>query len=413
VRIGFVLCEHRLDVRIKKEARSLAAAGHEVVALVQDQPTNQRVIQADAITVQTYTLPKANTIRNALTFFKRMSFLRIPVEALIERFAIENQVDVLHVHDLPNVGAGIRVGRRLGIPVVADLHENYASAVRAYVGGSFKLRHLVTANQVLWHNYQRRCVRAADQIIVVIEEGRDYMLRYGIEPEKVHVVPNYVDLEYLKEYSAGARPSPEFSGKFVLSYIGYICSDRGVEVAIRAMALLKSDALDAKLVVVGDSGGEPSYPARLSSLVKELGVEDCVELAGWQPFENVPGYLAASDVGLVPHQRNPHRDNTIPNKLFDYMGFAKPVIVSDCPPLARIVNDARAGLIFHAGRPDDLAECILRLYENRELARRLGMSGAEAVKERYNWNTAAAELVKMYDGLSKAKPTAAATSAKS
>ncbi|HUV04331.1 MAG TPA: glycosyltransferase family 4 protein [Armatimonadota bacterium] len=413
MKIGFVLCEHPVDVRIKKEARSLAAAGHEVVALVQEQPTNQRVIPTDGLTLQTYAPPRPGEVQKALTFVRRMSFLSIPVEERIEKFAVESQVDVLHVHDLPNVWAGIRVGRRLGIPVVADLHENYASAVRAYVGGSFKLRHLVTANQTLWHNYQRRCVRAADRIVVVIEEGRDYMLRYGIEPEKVHVVPNYVDLEYLRAYSAGVQLNPERSGKFVLSYVGYICSDRGVDIAIRAMALLEGKAPDAKLVVVGDSGGDTGYLARLRNLVKELGVEDSVALVGWQPFEKVPGYIAASDVGLVPHQRNPHRDNTIPNKLFDYMGFAKPVIVSDCPPLARIVNDARAGLVFHASRPDDLAECILRLYENRELARRLGMSGAEAVKERYDWNTAAAELVKMYDGLSKAKPTAAATSAES
>lgn len=393
MRIGFVLCEHRLDVRIKKEARSLAAAGHEVVALVQEQPTNQRLIPADAITVQTYALPKANTFRNALTFFKRMSFLRIPVEQLIEKFAVENQVDVLHVHDLPNVGAGIRVGRRLGIPLVADLHEYHPAAVRIWVR-RLKPRHWITTNQTLWHSYEKRCVQRADQVIVVIEESRERLLKYGISPEKVHVVANYVDLDYLAEYGRGDQSLPQYAGNFVISYIGGIGPHRGVDTAIRAMAEVAKEATDARLLIVGDPEIHEGY---LRGLIDSLGVHDSVELVGWQPFEKVPAYVAASHIGLVPHRRNPHCDHTIPNKLFDYMGFGKPVIVSDCPPLVRTVNDAQAGLVFRADYPHELAGCILRLYRDRKLAQRLGSNGMAAVESQYNWNTASAELVKVYE----------------
>ena len=79
VRIGFVLCEHPLDVRIKKEARSLAKAGHQVFALLQERPTNQPVTGADAITVDSYPPLPSNGLQDALTFFRRMSFLPIPI----------------------------------------------------------------------------------------------------------------------------------------------------------------------------------------------------------------------------------------------------------------------------------------------------------------------------------------------
>ncbi len=400
MRIGFVLCEHPVDVRIKKEARALASAGHTVIGLVQEQYTNQRLIETDGLTLQTYPSPPPSEFQRALTFIKRMSFMRIPVEKRIERFAVANSLDALHVHDLPNVWAAIRVGRRLGIPVIADFHENYASAVRAYVTGHFKPQHIITTNQTLWHNYQRRCARAADRVIVVIEEGRDVITGYGIPADRVHVVPNYVDLDYLAEYSAQAKADFRHPGKFVISHIGYIGLDKGVDTAIRAMSILKTKAPDALLVIVGDAGENTEYMALLHKLAKDLDVEDVVEFAGWQPFDMVPGYLAACDVGLAPLLRNPHRDNTISNKLFDYMGFAKPVIASDCPPTKRIVEDAQAGLVFRAGSPEELADAAMRLYNDREMSKQLGENGARGVKNRYNWGTSAAELTRTYDMLS-------------
>lgn len=402
MRIGFILCEHPLDVRIKKEARSLASAGYEVIALLQESTSNQNIIDADAIEVTTYQPKEFCELDRALIYLRRMAFMRIPVEERIERFVVENKIDVIHVHDLPNVGPGIRVARRLGLPIVADLHENHPAAVRAWVP-KMKWRHWITTNQTIWHSYQKRCVQRADQIIVVIEEGRDVMLGYGGVPaDKVHVVANYVDLDYLREYSRGSGNSSAYGDKFVLTYIGGVGPDRGVDVAIRAMAKLCKDAPDALLVVVGDVSKETAqFGVHLRNLIKELGVEDSVELAGWQAFDKVPGYVAASSVGIVPHQRNPHRDNTIPNKLFDYMGLSKPVIVSDCPPLKRIVTDADAGFVFRADSPEELAERILRLYKDPELARRYGANGAAAVRSKYNWNATSAELVKVYELLGK------------
>jgi glycosyltransferase involved in cell wall biosynthesis len=236
-------------------------------------------------------------------------------------------------------------------------------------------------------------VRRADRVIVVIEESRDFMLGYGISPDKVHVVPNYVDLDYLRACSSGAECPDGSENRVLITYIGGIGPHRGVDVAVKAMADVARRAPDALLLIIGNEGDYTDYIRRL---VSKLGLERSVRLLGWQPFERVPDYLAASSVGLIPHQRNQHCDNTIPNKLFDYMAFEKPVIVSDCPPLVRITNDAQAGMVFCADRPGELAERILELRSNPELAARLGRGGAAAVQSRYNWATAAEELVKVY-----------------
>lgn len=400
MKIGFILCEHPLDVRIKKEARSLASAGHEAVALLQERDMNQPVIAADSITVDTYAPPSESELHRALVFIKRMSFMKIPLEDRIEEFARKHKVDALHVHDLPNVGPGIRVARKLGIPIVADLHENHPAAVRAWVG-PIKPQHYITTNQTIWNSYQKRCVMGADRVIVVIEEGRDLLVAHGIPEDKIHVVANYVDLDYLAKCSETAQSWPEYDGKFVISYTGFLGPDRGVDMAIRAMAMLKKDAPKAHLVVVGDAPAGSSYINVLHNLVKKLDVLDSVELAGWQPFSKIPGYVASCSIGLVPHQRNPHRDNTIPNKLFDYMGFNKPVVVSDCPPLKRIVTAANAGLVFPASSPEKLAECILKLYNNADMVKQLGANAAQSVQTNYNWTNAGAELVRVYEKIAR------------
>jgi glycosyltransferase involved in cell wall biosynthesis len=393
LKIGFVLAEHPLDVRIKKEARTLAAAGHEVVALLQDQKANQKLIEADAITVDTYAAPEIGELARGVIFFRRVAFMHIPIEDRIEEFARKHCVDVLHVHDLPNIGPTIRASRRLGIPVVADIHENFPAAVRAWTP-KLKPHQWVTTSPTIWYNYQERCLQRADQVIVVIEENRDLVIRQGIIPEKVHIVANYVDLDYLSQCSKGSQAPPEYRDRFVVSYIGGLGPHRGVDVAIRAMVEVAKKASDVLLLIIGNEGEYSNY---LGRLIKELGVEDCVQKLGWQPFEKVPDYVAASSVGLIPHQRNPQCDNTIPNKIFDYMGFSKPIIVSDCPPLARITSNAESGLIFRADRPDDLADCILRLRDNPDFARQCSKNGAAAVQSKYNWDNAAAELVKVYE----------------
>jgi glycosyltransferase involved in cell wall biosynthesis len=403
LRIGFILCEHPLDVRIKKEARSLSKAGHEIIALVQRRETNQKLIKEDSLAVQFYDPLPSNGLRDAITFVNRMLFLPIPVEPLIRKFAIENKVDVLHIHDLPNVGAGIRVARQLGIPVVADLHENYPAAVRAWVG-RLKPSHLISTNQTLWHNYQKRCVHRANKVITVVEELRNVILSYGVEPEKVHVVPNYVDLDYLRSYARVIEPMPGYENRFIVSYVGFTGPDRGVDVAIKAISLVAKQAPEILLLVVGDAGLHKTYQQTLQQLVADLRLQNFVKLVGWQPFENIPRYLAVSSIGLVPHLRNPHRDNTIPNKLFDYMGFGKPVVVSDCPPLARIVRTANCGLVCKAGQPNELAECILQLFYNHELRARYGANGASAVQNYYNWENASKELVRVYECLANSRP---------
>ena len=98
----------------------------------------------------------------------------------------------------------------------------------------------------------------------------------------------------------------------------------------------------------------------------------------------MPSYIAASAVCLVPHLANPHTEATIPHKLFQYMLMGKPVVVSSCRPLRRIVEETGAGLVYASGDSADLAKTVVQLRDPN-LCRQLGAAGRRAASGRYSW----------------------------
>jgi len=79
------------------------------------------------------------------------------------------------------------------------------------------------------------------------------------------------------------------------------------------------------------------------------------------------------------------------------------VIVSDCPPLKRVIEDSGGGLVFTWDRPEELADSVTRLYEDEDARKMLGDRGCKAFHDRYNWDSTSEELKELYRGLAKRK----------
>ena len=150
---------------------------------------------------------------------------------------------------------------------------------------------------------------------------------------------------------------------------------------------------NARLLVVGN--GE-KYRRRLESLVSDLGVSDHVTFTGRVPFDDVPSYIAASDVCLVPHQSTGHTETTVPHKLFQYMAMSRPVVVTDVAPLRRIVRNTDAGMVVRPDDPAGFALAFVELATDEARARELGENGRRAVEETYNWERAGEALCECY-----------------
>ena len=78
------------------------------------------------------------------------------------------------------------------------------------------------------------------------------------------------------------------------------------------------------------------------------------------------------------------------------MAMKKPVILTDCKPLKRIVEECDCGLVVPSGDYNEMAEAVIRLYKDKEYSRKLGENGRRAVEEKYNWENEAKKLCELY-----------------
>lgn len=376
------------DIRVEKEAKVLAAAGHEVFLLTSDKDGRGTGEQVDRVAVRRYPW-RAGFLASKASAAVTLTTWRSPLwERAIDAYVRANQLDALHVHDLPAVASALVVGRSHGIPVVYDMHENYPAAVTFW-----KRSKAATLFQTpeRYRVYERDAVRGVDRVVVVVDESRDRVIdEIGVSPERVSVFGNVDDADEVLAWA------PDASIPFTVAYAGGFGPHRGIDVLIRALAIVRERVPDARLILMGSGQGESS----LRELTSSLGLQAAVEWTGWVDGRTMRDRLARASVGAVPHLRNEHTDSTVPHKLFQYMAMGLPVAVTDCAPLARIVRETRAGTVAIAGDAEDLARALVGLTDPR-VAASASEAGRRAVADRYNLHVEGRALVALYEGLQR------------
>ncbi|UCF04473.1 MAG: glycosyltransferase family 4 protein [bacterium] len=395
MRIGMIL-KARIpppDIRVEKEAQTLIEAGHEVHLLLERGRGERREETADGIRfLRGVTMGLLREKWHRYTFSYTF---RDPLwHGAIEAFVRDRGIEVLHVHDLPLVNEAVSVGAARGLPVVADLHENYPAGLQVWYTSELKKRTIY--NYGRWSRYERSILQRVAAVVVVIEESKERITGLGIPPGKIYVVPNTASKKR-EEIPIDRTITDRYRDHFVISYIGGFAPHRGLDVTVQALPLLRERIPGIRLVLVGDRN--EGYRRYLAQLASGLHCTDVLEMTGWQPFEKIWSYIEASDVCLVPHARNPHTDTTIPHKIFQYMMVGKPVVVSDCPPLRRVIDDSGGGLHFRYDDPRDLADKILSIHESENLRTRISQAGRAAFLDRYHWDHTSRELVQLYRDL--------------
>lgn len=396
------------DIRVEKEAQALIDAGFDLTVLCRkcgedelDDETTEYGLRIRRVDFTKYIPQGRSTIRRGLDFVRRKTNIaplndswRVPLSEIIQKL----RPDAIHCHDLPIVPRVLRVAHQFGVPVIADLHENWPAS--KVLSSTISMAPVVPLPKQIkywrWRSLERKVLRQCAHVIVVVQEASQRIVdRYGVGPECVTVVSNTESANTFAIHNA--TPAAECSD-WVALYIGGIGCHRGIDTSIRAAALVGDRIPHFKLKIVGARKGV----AELRSFTRSVGALDCVEIVEWVPSSSVPSYIAASKVCLVPHNECEQTNTTIPHKLFQYMIMRKPVVVSDCPPLERTVTAAEAGLVFKAGNPQSMADSLVRLYEDPGLQSRCGENGHRAATGDCSWENDARSLVSVYSEMSRA-----------
>ncbi|QOI98460.1 MAG: glycosyltransferase family 4 protein [Flammeovirgaceae bacterium] len=399
--IGMLLnAPYPADVRIRKEAAALQAAGHRIHLLCLRRKDEPYQDTSDGIAITRIDAGKNNIALALWDIMMSLTFEHPVFKKKIPAWISENNIEVLHVHDLPLAGTALATKKKINIPVIADFHENYPDALQVWFKWKKNplahLKNVLFMNPTRWRKHEAKTVRHADYVIAVVDEMRNRLIsEYRADPNKIIIVTNSEDQSFLQQPLDSAIYK-EYEGKFIVTYTGGIGPHRGVDTAIGAMQYLK----DKNVVLIVAGFGNETVMKNLRHLADELGVAHKVHFLGKQSFSRFYSLMHFADVNIIPHKSTPHTDNTIPHKLFQGMMAGKPMLVSSSAPLKRIIENTKAGLVFTAGDANDLSEKILQLIHDNALCRQLGQNGVQATASGgMNWETDQQSLLHLYQQL--------------
>lgn len=351
----------RTDTRIfLKECRSLAGAGFRTTLLVADGREAEVRDGVSILSVRKEANRLLRILRTPIALYRRLRRL---------------DGDVLHFHDPELLFIAILLKLRK-YRVVFDFHEDVglqilskaylAKPVRAFVSRAYSM-------------VERFGVRRFDLVIAATPDIREKLLRFNKNAIAVNNYPLEGELE----------PVGEKTGRdSILAYVGGITAIRGIRQMVEALGHCASEVT----LCLAGRFSPPSLQAEVSALPGWKKVREM----GFLGRDEVRDLLSRARLGLVVFLPEPNHLRSQPNKMFEYMSAGVPIVASNFPAWKRIIEGRACGLCVDPENPREIAGAIDWILGNPLEAERMGMRGAAAVKEEFNWSKESGKLIAGY-----------------
>lgn len=328
------------------------------------------------------------------------SYPRVPLAPYVEQgaagiadLARDKRASLIHASSLYDVGmAGLTAARELGVPFVYEMRGLKQLLEEA---------RLPLFAQSPRHHYldllETTVAREADALLVITAALGDHMVQLGVDPARITVVPNGVDVARFtpRERDEELAARLGLSDKQVIGYVGGLVHYEGLDLLFEALVELRRQRDDFHLLVVGDG----AYERKLHQVVEELGVGDLITFTGRVPHEDVEGYLSLVDITPFPRKPLPVCEMISPIKPFESMAMRKAVVASDVAALAEIVQDGITGRLFAKGDASDLARVLGELLDDPDQRVRLGAAAREWVAQERDWSRITDTVDEVYRAL--------------
>jgi len=376
------------DIRVRRKAEALVAAGYVVDVLALASPKAEaNAYVLNGVNVQTLSLGKqrGSLVRYAFEYggFLVWCFFKLFSMMAVRRYS------VIDINNLPDflVFAAVWAKWR-GAKVLFDMHEItpefYISKYRMQED-ALLVRMLKMA--------EKASFTFADHVLVINEPIKKLLEARGLPAFKTTVLMNSVD-QSLFESALTAPAKKESKGQFIMMYHGTLTHIYGLDVAIEALARAQQQLPNAEFWILG---GGPEKPA-LEKLAVRLGVAGKVKFIGNVLPQEVPQWLSRCDIGVLPTRRDVFLDYSFSNKLSEYIIMGKGVICSRLNAIRHYFSD-EALTYFEPQDPTDLARQMVKLARDAELRERKARQ-AQQEYEPINWSVMKARYLAVTDALS-------------
>lgn len=345
------------DVRVfRKEAVTLAAAGHEVILYA--RTPDGRPVHRDGVAVRPV------RYRNRL-----QRFLTLP---LVGHRAWREGADVYHVHNPDTIPIALALRAR-GQRVIYDTHEDFRTEIllRGWLPAAVR-RPAAAAVAAL----ESVVARVADGVIVTQEQ-----LLARLPGAVVIGNPPIVDEEAGRQ-AASARAARAKADDVVLAYVGSVSADRGLFRMLDLVAALQQ-RVRTTLLLIGPGVNDDALER-----ARDLPSWNHVDYRGSLPQEQALAALDGADAGLILFEDTASHAHIDPNKIYEYLTRSLPFIASDFPSWRQRFAGADVGLFVPAGATGtQLAADVAAFVGDRDRLAEMGRAGLRFVSSHYSWQS--------------------------
>lgn len=242
---------------------------------------------------------------------------------------------------------------------------------------------------------EAEAARAADAVVTLGERMRSRLLDAGVAEPAVRLCPNAVDRAFVPEPPTRRQARARLGldpQDLLVGTVSSVVDYEGLDVLVRALARLASAHPRLRLRIVGDGVALPG----LRVLARDLGVAERCQFTGRVPRSEARWNHAALDVFVVPRRDLPVTRDVTPMKTVEASASARPVVASDLPALAELVQHEVTGLLVPPGDDAALAAALADLLTDPGRRQRLGESGRRWALQTRTWERNARTYADLY-----------------
>jgi glycosyltransferase involved in cell wall biosynthesis len=314
---------------------------------------------------------------------RRMLYDEHLCQQLLALYA-DNPPDLIYARASLLSTAGVELSQRTGVPLILEVNAPLADEQQAYRGGG---------HGDLYRGAERALITGAAHTVVVSDALVSYVQSFGVDPQRIHVLPNGVDVTRFT--ARGPRLDPTAAP--VLGFVGGLRPWHGVELLPDVLQLVQQQFPQATLQIAGEGPLRSAIVERAEA----LGIAESVSLLGAVDHDAMPDVIRGFDIALAPYPELDHRFYFSPLKLFEYFACGVPVVASDVGQIGQIIQpngktvSNAVAMLVPPGNVAALAAACSDLLGDPQRAHNMGLAGAHLVRERFTWDRNASTVIEL------------------
>lgn len=361
------------DFRVRRYSEAVAGKGNRVDVIALRAEGEKRHGRFNGVSIDRVQKRDLNEkglhsfiIRNILFFVKASVVLIVK--------HIRHRYNIIHVHNPPDLLVfAVLIPKLFGAKIIFDMHENLPELYCTKFGKTpdSRLTKLLLFFEKISTNF-------ADKIIVVHDLLRNRIIsRDKIASENCTALLNYPKMAFFQK-----SPPNRNKEELRIIYPGTISHLHGLDIAVRALAIVKEQLPTVRLDIYGRPR-DLKYYKSLRSLVAELDLDENVRIFDMVPYEDVGELISKASIGVAPKRAGIFASEALSTKILDFMAAGIPVIASRTRIDEHYFDDSMM-MFFEPENHKDLAGCILDLYKNPEKGKALATNAKRFIAEN-NW----------------------------